>query len=36
MTYRATPERGQHTREVLGEFGLSESEIDALVERGIV
>ena len=36
MTYRATPERGQHTREVLAEFGYSASEIENLVDSGIV
>lgn len=35
-TYRATPERGQHTREVLGEFGYGADEIDALEKRGII
>jgi formyl-CoA transferase len=34
MTYRATPERGQHTSEVLAEFGYSASEIENLAERG--
>lgn len=36
MTYRATPERGQHTGEVLAEFGYSESEIRRLVEDGVI
>ena len=36
MTYRATPERGQHTREVLSEFGYSASEIDRLAEQGVI
>ena len=36
MRYRATPERGQHTGEVLAEFGYSESEISGLAERGII
>ena len=36
MTYRATPERGQHTREVLSEFGYSASEIDQLAEQGVI
>ena len=35
MTYRATPERGQHTNEVLAEFGYSTSEIESLADRGI-
>ena len=35
MTYRATPERGQHTSEVLAEFGYSASEIENLAERGV-
>jgi len=36
MTYRATPERGQHTSEVLAEFGYSDSEIDDLARRGAI
>jgi len=36
MEYRATPERGQHTDEVLGEFGYSVDEIRDFRERGIV
>lgn len=36
MTYRATPERGQHTSEVLAEFGYSDSEIDDLARRGVI
>jgi len=36
MTYSATPERGQHTDEVLAEFGYSESEIRALSEGGVI
>ena len=36
MTYRATPERGQHTTEVLAEFGYSVSEIESLADRGII
>jgi crotonobetainyl-CoA:carnitine CoA-transferase CaiB-like acyl-CoA transferase len=36
MSYRATPERGQHTSEVLSEFGYSESEISDLAERGVI
>ena len=35
MTYRATPERGQHTSEVLAEFGYSDSEIDDLARSGV-
>ena len=35
MTYRATPERGQHTAEVLAEFGYSASEIEQLAKAGI-
>jgi formyl-CoA transferase len=35
MTYRATPERGQHTSEVLAEFGYSAGEIEDLAERGV-
>jgi formyl-CoA transferase len=34
---RATPPKfSQHAREVLAEFGYSDSEIDALVENGAV
>jgi len=36
MTYRATPERGQHTSEVLAEFGYIDSEIDDLARRGVI
>ncbi len=36
VPYRATPERGQHTGEVLAEFGYSVSEIDDLMERGVI
>jgi len=36
MTYRATPERGQHTSDVLAEFGYSDSEIDDLARRGVI
>ena len=36
VTYRATPERGQHTGEVLAEFGYSIGEIDDLMERGVI
>ena len=35
-TYRATPERGEHTREILGEFGFVADEIDALEKNGVV
>ena len=35
VTYRATPDRGQHTREVLAEFGYSAGEIEDLAQRGI-
>ncbi len=35
MTYRATPERGQHTSEVLAEFGYSAGEIEDLAESGV-
>ena len=34
MAYRPTPERGQHTGEVLEEFGYSRGEIDALAKAG--
>lgn len=33
---RAPPLHGEHTREVLRELGLSEDDIDALVQRGAV
>ncbi|GMQ75486.1 MAG: CoA transferase [Gammaproteobacteria bacterium] len=36
MTYRATPERGQHTSEVLAEFGYSDSEIKDLAQNGVI
>jgi len=36
VTYRATPTRGQHTGEVLAEFGYDVSEIEDLIERGVV
>jgi crotonobetainyl-CoA:carnitine CoA-transferase CaiB-like acyl-CoA transferase len=36
MNYRATPERGQHTNEILAEFGYSPSEIENLAQRGII
>lgn len=36
MSYRATPDRGQHTIEVLGEFGYSKQEIEDMAARGIV
>jgi crotonobetainyl-CoA:carnitine CoA-transferase CaiB-like acyl-CoA transferase len=36
VPYRPTPERGQHTGEVLAEFGYSVAEIDDLMERGVV
>ena len=32
----ATPERGQHTEEVLGEFGYSKSDVDEFKSKGIV
>jgi len=35
MTYRATPERGQHTSEILAEFGYSADEIESLAVRGV-
>lgn len=31
-----TPERGQHTSEVLGELGLGAAEIDGLREQGVI
>ncbi|SDB70074.1 CaiB/BaiF CoA transferase family protein [Belnapia rosea] len=33
---RPTPERGEHTAEVLSEFGVSEAELAALREKGAV
>jgi crotonobetainyl-CoA:carnitine CoA-transferase CaiB-like acyl-CoA transferase len=30
------PKFGQHTQEVLSEFGYSKGEIDALVAKGVV
>jgi formyl-CoA transferase len=35
MSYRATPERGQHTSEVLAEFGFSSDEIEKLADGGV-
>lgn len=36
MPYRATPERGQHTDEVLGEFGYDEADIAQLRTEGVI
>ncbi len=36
MTYRATPERGQHTSEVLAEFGYSDRAIKELADSGVI
>ncbi len=36
MTYRATPERGEHTSEVLAEFGYRDSEIKDLAQSGVI
>jgi len=33
---RAAPRLGEHTREVLEEFGLSKDEIDALASRRVI
>jgi crotonobetainyl-CoA:carnitine CoA-transferase CaiB-like acyl-CoA transferase len=30
------PELGKHSREVLGEYGFSQSEIESLIERQLV
>jgi formyl-CoA transferase len=34
--YLRTPERGEHTDEVLGEFGYSAGEIAKLREAGVI
>ena len=36
LEYSATPERSQHTDEVLGEFGFAEDEIERLRTSGVV
>jgi len=36
LTYRASPERGEHTEEVLKEFGFSEGEIKEMQKGNIV
>ncbi len=36
MPYRPTPERGEHTNEVLGEAGYSEAEIEAFRADGTI
>ena len=36
LPYRAAPERGEHTDEILGEFGFSEDEIAAMKRGDIV
>ena len=36
QTPRAAPEVGQHSREILSDYGLNENQIDALIEAGIV
>jgi crotonobetainyl-CoA:carnitine CoA-transferase CaiB-like acyl-CoA transferase len=33
---RAAPRLGEHTREVLGEHGFGDAEIDALIAEGVV
>ena len=33
---RLPPKFSQHSQEVLGEFGYSKAEIDAMVEKGVV
>jgi crotonobetainyl-CoA:carnitine CoA-transferase CaiB-like acyl-CoA transferase len=33
---RPAPQLGEHTREVLSEFGLSKEEIDALASRRVI
>ena len=36
LPYRASPERGEHTDEILSEFGFSEGEIAAMKEENVV
>ena len=36
VPYRPSPERGQHTREILLEFGFTESEIEAMKKEDVV
>ena len=36
LPYRASPERGEHTDEILREFGFSEGEIAAMKEGNVV
>ena len=34
--YAASPDRGEHTREVLAEFGFDEAEIASLAARDVI
>ncbi|MDB5873326.1 MAG: acyl-CoA transferase/carnitine dehydratase [Ramlibacter sp.] len=34
--HRSAPLLGEHTRELLGEYGLEAAEIDSLIDRGVV
>ena len=36
MPYRGSPERGEHTDEILSEFGFTESEMDRMKKDGVV
>ncbi len=36
MPYRGTPERGEHTDEILAEFGFGETEVQKMKENGVV
>ena len=36
LPYRASPERGEHTDEILSEFGFSEDEIATMKEENVV
>ena len=36
MPYRHTAERGEHTEEILGEFGFTADEIDDMRSRDVI
>lgn len=36
MPYRGSPERGEHTNEILTEFGFSKEEIESMKREGVV